>query len=86
MEEKPLLKPRMDLIFKAIFGSEKSKKILESFLKSFLNIPEKINISIIDPNTKSEKEDDKTSTLDLRIETDFEIINVEIQLSEDPSI
>ena len=86
MEEKPLLKPRMDLIFKAVFGSEKSKEILKSFLKAVLNIPEKISITIIDPNTKSEKEDDKTSTLDLRIETDFEIINVEIQLSEDPSM
>ena len=88
MEDKPLLKPKMDLIFKAIFGTENNKEILESFLKSVLDIPveNEVSIHITDPSTKSEKEDDKTSTLDLRIETEYEIINVEIQLSEDPSM
>ena len=88
MEDKPLLKPKMDLIFKAIFGREVSKEILESFLKSVLNIPveTEMDIVIIDPSTRSEKEDDKNSIIDVRVETSSEIINVEIQLSKDPSM
>ncbi|MCL1923978.1 MAG: Rpn family recombination-promoting nuclease/putative transposase [Defluviitaleaceae bacterium] len=88
MEETPLLKLKMDVVFKAIFGSEVSKEILESFLKSVLNIPNetKISLTIIDPSTKSEKKNDKTAILDVLVETEEEIINVEIQLDKDPSM
>ena len=88
MQEKPLLKPKIDLVFKTIFGNELNKEILESFLKSVLSIPseDKINIAILDPSTKSEKENDKTAIIDVRVETNGEIINVEIQLDKDPSM
>jgi len=46
----------------------------------------KISITILDSSTKFEKENDKTEIIDVRVETNGEIINVEIQLDKDPSM
>ncbi|GHS90261.1 hypothetical protein AGMMS49957_15870 [Synergistales bacterium] len=35
-----LLKPKNDVIFKRIFGTEENKDILTGFLKSVLRLPE----------------------------------------------
>ena len=87
-EEQELLKPKTDVVFKAIFTSEKGIEALESFLRAVLNIPldKPIKIKIINPITNAEKKDDKTSIIDVRVETDKEIINVEIQVNSDPTM
>ena len=83
-----LLKSKIDLVFKAIFGSEQSVDILESFLCAVLNIPstKQIRITIKDPFTKLEKINDKYAIIDLVIETEDEIILTEIQLNHDPAM
>ena len=82
-EDKPLLKPKIDLIFKSIFGSIANIDILEAFLKSVLIIPEDeyINIEIVDPFSKIEKINDKLTIIDVKVHTTKGIINVEIQLN-----
>ncbi len=78
-----LIKPKYDIIFKCIFGDERNKKILCSFLCSVLQISKDklaelqiLNTEIL-PNYKNEK----NSILDLKIRLKSkEIINVEIQI------
>lgn len=79
---KGLLDPKIDFVFKNIFGSEKHPRILISFLNAILKLKypiEKVKIK----NTDLEKHflDDKFSRLDVKAETcNKEIINIEIQL------
>lgn len=82
---KGLLDPKMDFIFKNIFGAEKNKKILISFLNSVLKNPSPIKTVEI-KNTDIEKTfvEDKFSRLDVKAETsNNEIINIEIQLKNE---
>ena len=83
-KEQPILKPKIDLIFKLIFGTEPNLDILTDFLKCVLNIKddEFIGIEIIDPHTRTEKINDKMSILDIKLNTTRGIINVEIQLNK----
>lgn len=80
-----LLDPKIDFVFKNIFGSEKNSKILISFLNSILK--PKYPIDKVDiKNTDIEKHfsDDKFSRLDVKaITSNNEIINVEIQLKNE---
>ena len=76
-----LLDPKIDFIFKNIFGAEKNKRILISFLNSVLKNPHPITAVEI-KNTDVEKAfiEDKFSRLDIKAETsNNEIINIEIQ-------
>lgn len=82
---KGLLDPKIDFIFKNIFGAEKNKKILISFLNSVLKNPSPIKTVEI-KNTDKEKAfiEDKFSRLDIKAETsNNEIINIEIQLKNE---
>lgn len=79
---KPILKLKSDAVFKRLFGDPRNAHILKKFLCSVLGI-EASNIKrldIIDPISKIEKRKDKTSILDIKIETETQIMNVEIQL------
>jgi predicted transposase/invertase (TIGR01784 family) len=77
-----LLDPKLDYIFKNIFGKEKSKPLLISFLNALF----KGNPTIKDlwlENTDITKilEEDKTSRLDIRATSDKDIkIDIEIQI------
>ncbi|WBW95930.1 Rpn family recombination-promoting nuclease/putative transposase [Oceanirhabdus sp. W0125-5] len=82
---KGLLDPKIDFVFKKIFGSEKHPKILISFLNATMK-PESPIVRVEIKNTDIEKHflEDKFSRLDVRAETDKkEIINVEIQLKNE---
>ena len=82
---KGLLDPKIDFIFKNIFGAEKNKRILISFLNSVLKNPSPITAVEI-RNTDLEKAfiEDKFSRLDVKAETsNNEIINIEIQLKNE---
>jgi predicted transposase/invertase (TIGR01784 family) len=80
---KPLLKPKNDLIFKLIFGKQENADILTSFLQSILDInPEDyIGLTIIDPQSKIDKLNDKTTILDIKLEIKQGFINIELQIN-----
>ena len=80
-----LLDPKMDFIFKNIFGSEDNKEILMSFLNATLKSEDKIK-SVFIKNGDIEKEhlSDKFSRLDVKAITDKnEHINIEIQMKNE---
>ena len=85
-----LLSPKIDFIFKQIFGSEENKEILVSFLNAVLkstndNIITEVSIK----NTDVEKEylTDKFSRLDVLATTNRkETINIEIQLKNEQNM
>ena len=80
-----LLDPKIDFIFKNIFGAEKNKRILISFLNSVLKNPHPITEVEI-KNTDLEKAliEDKFSRLDIKAETsNDEVINIEIQMKNE---
>ena len=79
-----LLSPKVDFVFKKIFGSEENKSVLISFLNATLK-PKKEIVSVDLKNTDIEKEylKDKFSRLDVKATTsNKETINIEIQLSD----
>lgn len=82
---KGLLDPKIDFVFKKIFGSEKHPRILISFLNATIKTKNPI-VKVEIKNTDIEKHflEDKFSRLDVRAETDKnEIINIEIQLKNE---
>ena len=82
---KGLLDPKMDFVFKNIFGSEKNPNILISFLNATLK-PKDLITSVEIKNTDLNKGyiDDKFSRLDVKAtSSNHEIINIEIQLKNE---
>ena len=80
-----LLSPKVDFVFKKIFGSEENKSVLISFLNATLK-PKKDIVSVDLKNTDIEKEyfKDKFSRLDVKATTsNNEVINIEIQLKNE---
>ena len=83
--QRRLLNPKIDFVFKKIFGSEENPKILIGFLNAVL----KPSIPIVEveiKNTDIEKVhiEDKFSRLDVKAKTsNKEIINIEIQLKNE---
>lgn len=82
---KPLLDPKIDFVFKQIFGSEQHPRVLISFLNATLKPTFPITQVEI-KNTDLEKQyiEDKFSRLDVKATTsNHEMINVEIQLKNE---
>ena len=80
-----LLNPKIDFVFKKIFGSEEHPEILISFLNAVLK-PKKPIVSVEIKNSDLEKEyiEDKFSRLDVKaLTSNKEIINIEIQLKNE---
>ena len=77
-----LLDPKIDFVFKKIFGSEKHPRVLISFLNAILKPINPIsNVEIRNSDLEKEFLDDKFSRLDIKAITNKnEIINIEIQL------
>lgn len=78
------LDPKNDVVFQKIFGIEKNKDILISFLEAILD-DEKIDIESIELEEKILNSemilDEKIGILDIRVKTTKGIqINIEIQL------
>ena len=82
---KPLLDPKIDFVFKQIFGSKQHPKVLISFLNATLK-PTLPITQVEIQNTDLEKLyiEDKFSRLDVKaITSNHEVINVEIQLKNE---
>ena len=83
--QRTLLNPKLDFVFKKIFGSEEHPGVLIAFLNAVL----KTKVPIVDveiKNTDIEKAhiEDKFSRLDVKAKTsNKEIINIEIQLKNE---
>ncbi|MGL5693961.1 MAG: Rpn family recombination-promoting nuclease/putative transposase [Peptostreptococcaceae bacterium] len=80
-----LLDPKMDFVFKNIFGSEKNPEILISFLNATLK-PKYLITTVEMKNTDINKDyiEYKFSRLDVKaITSNNEIINIEIQLKNE---
>ena len=80
--QRRLLNPKIDFVFKKIFGSEKHPRVLISFLNAILKPINPIsNVEIRNSDLEKEFLDDKFSRLDIKARTNKnEIINIEIQL------
>jgi len=81
MDDK-FLSPRNDLIFKLLFGDERSIEPLTDFLKSVLRIPhdDYAELTIVDPHLLPEYDGGKLGIIDVKIKTKSgKTINAEIQ-------
>ena len=81
--EDKIVKLKLDIIFKRIFGNENNKEIIASFLSAMLDIPQESIRKIYIQNVELPPAilDKKFSRLDLRLEVDDRIINVELQVN-----
>ena len=82
-----LLSPKVDIIFKLLFGDERSIEILIDFLKAVLNLPddEFEEVTIVDPHLLREYDGDKLGILDVKVKTRTKkVIDIEIQVKIKP--
>lgn len=82
---KQLLDPKVDFVFKKIFGSEKHPKILISFLNAVIKPIDKITgVELKETDINKDSLEDKFSRLDVKaITSSGEHINIEIQLKNE---
>ncbi|MBR1443453.1 MAG: Rpn family recombination-promoting nuclease/putative transposase [Firmicutes bacterium] len=86
-----ILKPKLDVVFKMIFGDERNMNIIVSFVAALMNIPKEYikKISIMNVEIPIEEYGQKFERLDLRMETYInkrsEIVNIEIQILSEPN-
>lgn len=80
-----LLSPRVDFVFKKIFGNEQHPNILISFLNAVLNQKDVItSVKILNTDIDKEHIEDKYSRLDIKATTNNkEHINIEIQVKNE---
>ena len=88
MDNKPtkLLLPKVDVIFKLLFGDKRNKRILIDFLKSVIDLPDDDYefITIDDTHLKRETIDDKLGIVDVKLTTKSgKIVHIEMQVLED---
>jgi len=87
--DKNLLSPKSDIVFKLLFGDEKSIEILTDFLKAVLDIPESDyeDVTIVDPHLLRQYQGDKLGILDVKVKTKSKkIIDIEIQVKPKPNL
>jgi len=80
-----LLDPKVDFVFKKIFGNEKHPKILISFLNAVIKPENKIvSVTLKDTEITKDNLEDKFSRLDVKaVTSNDEHINIEIQLKNE---
>jgi len=78
------LNPKIDLVFKKIFGTDHSKNVLKSLINSILPASEQIvELSIINPYNDAEFASDKLSVLDIKATDESgKWYDIEIQVKE----
>ena len=84
--ETPIVKLKLDVIFKRVFGDENNTDIIAAFLSALLEISresiEKITISNVE--LTPEYMEQKFSRLDLKMDVDGKTVNVEMQINYEP--
>ena len=81
-----IVKAKLDVIFKKIFGAKDNEDILKDFLSQTLEIPVESIKSIIIQNTETlpETMTGKFSRMDLKMQLNDKLVNIEIQVKEEP--
>jgi predicted transposase/invertase (TIGR01784 family) len=83
------LSPKSDIIFKLLFGDERSVELLTDFLKAVLRLPaeEYDEVTIVDPHLLREYNNDKLGILDVKVKTKSKkTIDIEIQVLPTPEL
>jgi predicted transposase/invertase (TIGR01784 family) len=77
-----ILLPKMDFIFKIIFGDEHNRPLLKSFLQAVLFLAEdEFEIAFVNPYLQPQEIDGKLSILDVKIRTKTgKLIDIEMQI------
>ena len=85
MSRLEILSPKVDFVFKRIFGNENNPKILISFLNAVIKPKDRIKtVQVMNNEIDKESIDDKFSRLDIKAKTDKdELINIEIQIRDE---
>ncbi len=81
-----IVKLKLDIIFKRMFGNEKHERVIKSFIADLLEIPHESirKIYINNVETAPEYMDRKFSRLDLKLDVDGRIVNIEMQVNREP--
>jgi predicted transposase/invertase (TIGR01784 family) len=83
------LSPRIDVIFKILFGDGRDIDILTDFLKAVLKLPAEdyAEVSVVDPYLSRDLPEDKLGILDVKVKTKTgKIVDVEIQVDPHPQM
>ena len=78
-----IMSPKVDFVFKLIFGDEKNKEVLIAFLSAALRLPKEEfeEIELLNTELLREYKEDKKGILDIRVKTkNNEHIDIEIQI------
>ena len=80
-----ILSPKVDFVFKRIFGNENNPRILISFLNAVIKPKDLIqSVQIMNNDIDKESIEDKFSRLDIKAKTNKnELINIEIQIKDE---
>ena len=84
--EEKIVKLKLDVIFKRVFGNDNNKNIIAAFVSALLEIPRDSIKAIVINNVEMTPEyaEQKFSRLDLKLDVDGRIVNVEIQVNREP--
>ena len=83
MDDGFLMSPKIDFVFKLIFGDEKNKELLIALLSAILRVPKEDfeGLEIVNSELLREFAEDKKGILDVRVKTKGgKQIDVEIQI------
>ncbi len=85
VKDNRIIKLKLDVIFKAMFGREESEDILADFLSRLLEIPRKSIQRIIMDNVELIPDNyaDKFCRVDLKMQVDERLINIELQINNE---
>ena len=78
--EERIVKLKLDVIFKRVFGNEKNTRIIAALISALLEIPQESIKRIYINNVELTPEylEQKFSRLDLKLEVDDRLVNIEM--------
>ena len=84
--EERIVKLKLDVIFKRVFGNAKNEKIIAAFISDLLEIPREDIKAVYINNVELTPEylEQKFSRLDLKLDVDGRIVNIELQVNREP--
>ena len=84
--DEKIVKLKLDVIFKRVFGNDNNKNIIAAFVSALLEIPRESIKTIMISNVEVTPEyaEQKFSRLDLKLDVDGRIVNVELQVNREP--
>ena len=84
-KDQRIVKLKLDVIFKRIFGDNSNKRIIAAFVSDLLELPRESvrSVSIENVEITPETLNQKFSRLDLKLDVDGRIVNVEMQVNND---